>query len=48
MRRAVGGAGLGLSICRQLVRQLGGQIWATSLGKGQGSQFYVTLPVLVN
>ncbi len=48
LRRAVGGAGLGLSICRQLVRQLGGQIWATSLGKGQGSQFYVTLPVLVN
>jgi DICT domain-containing protein/GAF domain-containing protein len=48
LRRAVGGAGLGLSICRQLVRQLGGQIWATSQGKGQGSQFYVTLPVLVN
>ena len=48
LRRAVGGAGLGLSICRQLVRQLGGQIWATSIGKGQGSQFYVTLPVLVN
>ena len=48
LRRAVGGAGLGLSICRQLVRQLGGQIWATSLGKGQGSQFYVTLPLLVN
>jgi DICT domain-containing protein/GAF domain-containing protein len=48
LRRAVGGAGLGLSICRQLVRQLGGQIWATSHGKGQGSQFYVTLPILVN
>lgn len=48
LRRAVGGAGLGLSICRQLVRQLGGQIWATSQGKGHGSQFYVTLPVLVN
>jgi DICT domain-containing protein/GAF domain-containing protein len=48
LRRAVGGAGLGLSICRQLVRQLGGQIWATSQGKGQGSQFYVTLPVLIN
>ncbi len=34
LRRAVGGAGLGLSICRQLVLQLGGQIWATSQGKG--------------
>jgi signal transduction histidine kinase len=48
LQRAVGGAGLGLAICRQLARQLGGQIWATSNGKGQGSQFYVTVPVLVN
>jgi DICT domain-containing protein/signal transduction histidine kinase len=47
LQRAVGGAGLGLAICRQLVRQLGGQIWATSQGKGKGSQFYVTLPALV-
>jgi signal transduction histidine kinase len=46
LSRAVGGAGLGLAICRQLVRQLGGQIWATSKGKGCGSQFYFTLPVL--
>jgi DICT domain-containing protein/signal transduction histidine kinase len=48
LQRAVGGAGLGLAICRQLARQLGGQIWATSQGKGRGSQFYFTLPVLVN
>nr|WP_310482704.1 DICT sensory domain-containing protein [Chamaesiphon sp. VAR_48_metabat_403] len=48
LQRAVGGAGLGLAICRQLARQLGGQIWATSQGKGRGSQFYVTVPVLVN
>jgi DICT domain-containing protein/GAF domain-containing protein len=48
LQRAVGGAGLGLAICRQLARQLGGQIWATSKGKGQGSQFYFTLPLLVN
>ncbi len=48
LQRAVGGAGLGLAICRQLARQLGGQIWATSQGKGQGSQFYVTVPVLVD
>ncbi len=38
LRRAVGGAGLGLSICRQLVRQLGGQIWATSIGVADKSQ----------
>jgi DICT domain-containing protein/signal transduction histidine kinase len=48
LQRAVGGAGLGLAICRQLARQLGGQIWATSQGKGRGSQFYVTVPVLVD
>jgi DICT domain-containing protein/signal transduction histidine kinase len=48
LQRAVGGAGLGLAICRQLAQQLGGQIWATSQGKGRGSQFYVTVPVLVN
>jgi DICT domain-containing protein/GAF domain-containing protein len=48
LQRAVGGAGLGLAICKQLARQLGGQIWATSQGKGRGSQFYVTVPVLVN
>jgi DICT domain-containing protein/signal transduction histidine kinase len=48
LQRAVGGAGLGLAICRQLARQLGGQIWATSQGQGQGSQFYVTVPVIVN
>jgi signal transduction histidine kinase len=39
---------LGLAICQQLARQLGGRIWATSQGKDSGSQFYVTVPVLVN
>ncbi len=48
MQRAVGGVGLGLSICQQLVKQLGGQIWATSAGKDQGSQFYFTVPVLID
>jgi DICT domain-containing protein/signal transduction histidine kinase len=44
--RAVGGAGLGLAICRQLVHQMGGQIWAASQGKGQGSQFFIILPIV--
>ena len=45
LQRSFGGTGLGLAICRQLVRRLEGKLWATSGGKGQGSQFYVTLPV---
>jgi DICT domain-containing protein/signal transduction histidine kinase len=48
LQRAVGGVGLGLPICQQLVRQHGGKIWATSQGKEQGSQFHVTLPVAID
>ncbi|MHC1728718.1 MAG: PAS domain S-box protein [Syntrophobacteraceae bacterium] len=39
------GSGLGLSICRGLVKGLGGEIWATSEGEGKGSTFTFTLPV---
>lgn len=45
LRRISSGTGLGLAICRQIVQGLGGQIWAESAGKNQGSQFYFTLPV---
>lgn len=45
LERSVGGAGLGLAICRELVQQMGGQIWAASQGKGQGSYFFVVLPI---
>jgi len=44
MTRGVGGTGLGLYICRELVRQLRGRIWVTSR-EGQGSTFYVEIPV---
>jgi DICT domain-containing protein/signal transduction histidine kinase len=45
LRRTAGGTGLGLAICRQIVLNLGGQIWAESAGRNQGSQFHFTLPI---
>jgi DICT domain-containing protein/signal transduction histidine kinase len=46
LRRTTGGTGLGLAICRQIVTGLGGQIWAESAGKDQGSQFHFTVPIV--
>jgi signal transduction histidine kinase len=46
LRRTTSGTGLGLAICRQIVIRLGGQIWAESAGKDQGSCFHVTLPIV--
>ena len=44
MSRGVGGTGLGLYICRELVRRMGGRIWVVSRER-QGSTFHVELPV---
>jgi DICT domain-containing protein/signal transduction histidine kinase len=46
LRRTTGGTGLGLAICRQIVNGWGGEIWANSAGKDQGSQFYFTIPIV--
>jgi signal transduction histidine kinase len=43
LTRGVTGTGLGLYICRELVRQMHGRIWVVSQ-EGQGSTFSVDLP----
>jgi signal transduction histidine kinase len=44
LTRGVGGTGLGLYICRELVQRMGGRIGVTSDGRA-GSTFWVELPV---
>jgi PAS domain S-box-containing protein len=50
MTRGIGGTGLGLYICRELVRRLDGRIWVEANttgtnGAARGSTFFVELPV---
>jgi two-component system phosphate regulon sensor histidine kinase PhoR len=44
MGRGIGGTGLGLYICRELVRQMGGTIIVGDNPRGRGSVFTVRLP----
>ena len=42
--RSTGGAGIGLTIVKQLVEAHGGRVWVES-ETGKGSKFYFTLPI---
>jgi signal transduction histidine kinase len=44
MTRGIGGTGLGLYICHEIVTQLGGGIWATG-NEGRGSTFGFEIPI---
>lgn len=44
-RHAQGGLGIGLALVRSLVEQHGGQVAASSRGRGQGAEFSVWLPL---
>jgi two-component system CheB/CheR fusion protein len=44
--RSEGGLGLGLTLVRRITELHGGTVRATSPGRGQGSEFVVTLPLV--
>jgi signal transduction histidine kinase len=44
--RRYGGMGIGLALCRAIAEAHGGRVWAESAGNGQGSTFYVALPMM--
>jgi PAS domain S-box-containing protein len=44
MTRGIGGTGLGLYICRELVRMMRGRVWVDSR-EGKGSAFHVEIPL---
>jgi two-component system sensor histidine kinase VicK len=43
-RRGIGGTGLGLYICRELIERMDGRIWAESV-PGGGASFFFELPL---
>jgi signal transduction histidine kinase len=44
LTRVVGGAGMGLSIAKEIIEKHGGRIWAESEGVGKGAKLMFNLP----
>jgi len=42
----IGGTGVGLALAKRIIEVHNGRLWLESAGKGQGSTFYFTLPVV--
>lgn len=47
-QQAQPGAGIGLALCKSIVEAHDGRIWAKSKGEGQGTTFFIALPITNN